>query len=269
MSQRQFFFLSGIPRSGSTILRHVLHQNPAIHASGTSGLFDLVTQTRKAWDRIVENHALDWETSETKKLNVLRALFHGYYAEIERPVVIDKYWYWPSEIELLSRLHGTPKILVTIRDMRDVLASWEMLHRKNPTMHHKIKEKYNAQAQTIEGRLQIYAKGDEPIGKAFNVIKDAIQRGLRRHLYFVRFEDLTRDPQRTLEGIYQFLELDPYPHDFEHIETAVLENDRVWGFKGLHAVDDRIRPARSRWQEVLGPAGEQYYIDWDALVRAS
>jgi len=264
---KTFFFLSGLPRSGSTLLRHILHQNPLIHASGTSGLFDVIYHLRKTWDKIVENHALDWALSEEKKCNVLRAAFHGYYHDTQRPLVIDKNWHWPAEIELLTELLGPPRILVTIRDMRDVLASWEMLHRKNPTIHHKIKEKYAAQAATLEGRLQIYAKGDEAIGMAFNVIKDAINRGHRDKLHFVRFEELTADPENTLRSIYDFLGLEHYTHNFQHIETAVLENDRAWGFKGLHSIEPGIRPTRSRWQEILGKAGEQYFIDWDEFLN--
>ena len=47
--QKQFYFLSGLPRSGSTVLAAILNQHPDVHTSSTSGLLDVMFGTFQAW----------------------------------------------------------------------------------------------------------------------------------------------------------------------------------------------------------------------------
>ena len=44
---KKFFFISGLPRTGSTLLSSILYQNPLIHAEGNSPLCQLM------WDNYV------------------------------------------------------------------------------------------------------------------------------------------------------------------------------------------------------------------------
>lgn len=43
---RHLHFLSGLPRSGSTLLADILAQNPAVHAGMSSPLLGLVSSQR-------------------------------------------------------------------------------------------------------------------------------------------------------------------------------------------------------------------------------
>lgn len=262
----KLFFTAGLPRSGSTILHAILNQNPEIYASSTSGLLQILYKLRTDWESIPE-HRASRDESELQKVNLFKSIPVAYYAHIDKPVVFDKCRAWPAEIELMERVLGHKiKMLVTIRDLRDVLASWELLHRNNPLYHKQIEVKDYLNSQTLQGRLQIYTSGDQPIGVAFNRIKDAIQRGLRDRLHFVHYEELCRNPARTMAGIYEFFELTPYKHDFENITPTSVEDDRVYGFDNLHKVRPTLKPQKSKWREVLGDAAKPYAIDWHELT---
>ena len=52
MIDKNVHFISGMPRSGSTLLCNILNQNPRFHATGTSGVLDLLLLVRNNWNLI-------------------------------------------------------------------------------------------------------------------------------------------------------------------------------------------------------------------------
>jgi sulfotransferase len=56
-SEKKYFFVSGLPRSGSTLLENLLAQNPRFHATATSGIMDVMFATRNNWSNMIEFQA--------------------------------------------------------------------------------------------------------------------------------------------------------------------------------------------------------------------
>jgi sulfotransferase len=112
--------------------------------------------------------------------------------------------------------------------------------------------------QTVVGRCEMWAREDQPVGLAYNRVKDALRRGLGDRMHFVPYERFTRNPDRVMRDIYDFLEEDYYGHDFDHVEQVIWEDDRVHGMK-LHDIRPKIEPQESKWMKVLGEeAGRRY-----------
>lgn len=255
-------FTTGLPRTGSTLLHQILNQNPDIYASSTSPLLDLIHNTRNIIPNIPEFQAIETD-KDTLKKGIFLGLINGYYSALtNRGVVIDKNRGWLSEIELLCDIIDNPKFIVTIRDMRDILASWEMVQRRN-TLNPKA---ISPQLLTIEGRLQHYTSGAEVIGSNFNRIRDALDRGHRSKLHFVKYENLLKHPQETLNSIYNFLSLPPFVHDFNNIKSHVIENDTPYNLGNLHNINPILQPYKSKWQDILGEYGKKYYVNWDEII---
>jgi sulfotransferase len=263
---KTFHFLGGLPRAGSTLLCNILAQNPRLHATHTSGCMDVMFGVRNNWNNLVEHRA---HPDDEARRRVLKAILEAYYANVEKPVVIDKCRGWISLIEMAEWTLGRPvKILVPVRDLRDVLASFEKLWRRQAEKGQTPGEGDNYfQFQTVEGRCEYWTRADQPVGLAFNRIKDALQRGFRDRLHFVHFEKLTTRPTETLAAIYEFLEEPPFTHDFEHVEQVTTEDDTIHGFENLHTIRPRVAPVPPSWPEVLGPAAERYANDsfWQHL----
>ena len=58
MQDKKIFFISGLPRSGSTLLCNILAQNPAFFVTkATSGCIEILFSIRNQWDRITEHQA--------------------------------------------------------------------------------------------------------------------------------------------------------------------------------------------------------------------
>lgn len=257
-TSKEIHFISGLPRSGSTLLANLLMQNPRFHATPTSGLVDALVLVRNQWDSLETFTAAP---NDTGKLNFMRGAFSHYFDNIERPVVFDKNRAWLAYAEMAESLLGRrPKFIVTVRDVRDVLASFEKLWRKGSAIRPLSQERaFSAKWATIEGRCEIWCDQAQVVGASYNWIKDAQARGRGDAMYFVRFGDLTTRPMETLQGIYAFLDEPLFIHDPLHVQRLTQpEFDHVRAMPGLHDIREEVRPVRSDWREVLGSAGEKY-----------
>jgi sulfotransferase len=255
---RTIHFLAGLPRSGSTLLANILLQNPSVHVTATSGVCDMLVQVRNGWDRNDAFQAMDRTMSEHIKGNVLRSMLQAYFEHVERPVCIDKNRYWAEFLEMGAELVGgrdRVKVLVTVRDLRDVTASFEKLYRRTSGLGQLPQEAAMAlKFKTALGRLQVFLDDAQPVGRAYNAIRDAVTRGWHDRMHFIDFEDLTRYPAKTLEGIYRFLDMQPHSHDFERVEQATFEDDFVYGFKDLHVIRQKVEPQQPAWPQVYDDA---------------
>ena len=254
---KQFVFLGGLPRAGSTLLCNLLAQNPQVHCTHTSGCMDVMFGVRNNWHNLVEHKAHPCDAALRR---VLHGILHNYYDDVEQPVVIDKCRGWLSLIEMAEfALQSKVKIIVPVRDIRDVLASFEKLWRETAKTGQVPGEAENYfQFQTAEGRSEFWLRTNAPVGLAVQRIRDALQRGYRDRLLFVPFEELTANPKATLLNIYSFLELPYFSHDCDNVAQVTTEDDSVHGFVKLHTIRPKITPVPSQWRKVLGDFADKY-----------
>jgi sulfotransferase len=254
--------IAGLPRSGSTLLANVLAQNPRFETTATSAILGIIMNIREQWDPLFAA-----TPNEQAKVDVMRGVLFSYYRRSPRPVAFDKCRGWLAVLETLELLlERNARVLVPIRDMRDILASFEKLWRKNTATTQIPQEKaYPLQFQTLEGRCDVWLQKAEPVGLAYSRIEDALVRGFRDRMHFVRFEELTARPRETMRAIYQFLGEEWFEHDFDHVEQVTWEDDAVHGFKGLHDIRPKVEPMKPQYPEVLGKLADKYkgvYV-WD------
>ncbi len=248
---RKYYFVSGMPRSGSTLLCNILAQNPRFHTTGTNGIMDVMFGVRNSWDKLVE---FQTAPNEPAKLRVLRGIFENFYSDVSRPVIFDKCRGWLSLLEMAEAVLGhKAKVLVPVRDMRDVLASFEKLWREtSKTAQVGQESQFYFDFQTVQGRTNVWLRADQPVGLAYNRIVDAVNRGYLDRMLFVDFDDLTMRPKETFKRIYDFLGEPLFEHNFNHVEQVTWEDDSVHGFKGLHNIRHKVEPMKPQWPHILG-----------------
>lgn len=236
---KRFFFISGLPRSGSTLLCNILAQNNNLFVSkATSGCHDVLFGIRNQWDKLIEHQAEGIDYNQLKR--VLNSILNSYHST-DKNIIIDKGRGWLSLIEMVEFITGaTPKIIAPVRDITEILSSFEKLWRKS-TGHSQWNFEQNDyfKAQTVEGRCEIWASAGQPVGIAYNRVKDAIDRGYKNNLLFVEFDQLTSQPAQTLKMVYDYLELPYYQHNFDNVEQYTQEDD-----EGIHRIPDlhKIKP---------------------------
>ncbi len=255
---KQIFFLAGLPRSGSTLLANILAQHSKIYVTPTSGIVDMLVQVRNNWDRNDAFQAAERKQSEDTKERVMRAMLQAYFAHADQPICLDKNRYWTEYLEMAAQLLGgreRVKVLVTVRDMRDVLASFESLYRKTSALG-QIQQEANLalKFKTALGRVETFIDDSQPVGRAYVAIRDAVTRGWKDCMYFIDYDDLTRNPKQTLEGVYRFLGMEGCEHDFKQVEQVTYEDDFVYGFKDLHRIRAEVKPQEPQWPRVFDDA---------------
>ncbi len=258
MDKKRIYFLAGLPRSGSTLLANILAQHTDIHVTPTSGIVDMLVQVRNNWDRNDAFQAANRQQSEATKERVMRAMLQAYFADIPHPVCFDKNRYWSEFLEMGAQLLGgrdQVKVLVTVRDLRDVLASFEQLFRKTSALGQIHQEANLAlKFKTALGRVETFIDDGQPVGRAYNAIRDAVTRGWLDCMHFVDYDDLTRKPKETMQGIYAFLGMASCEHDFDRVEQVTFEDDLVYGFKDLHQIRMQVKPQDPQWPKVFDDA---------------
>jgi len=251
---KRIVILAGLPRSGSTLLANIIAQNPNFYVTPTSGIVDMLVQVRNYWDLNDAFRAHDRELNEKLKCNVLRSMLQGYFKHTDAPVCLDKNRYWCEFLEMAEMLLGSRdkvKVLVTVRDLRDVTASFELLFRKTSAMGQLQQDAANQlKFKSARGRLEVFADDSQPVGRAFNAIRDAVTRGWLSNMCFIEFPQLTEQPTEAMQKIYSFLEEDKFNHDFNNVKQITFEDDSVYGFKDLHTIRPKVEPVKERWSEV-------------------
>jgi len=218
---------------------------------------DVMFGVRNQWDKLVEFKATP---NPEAKLRVLRGILDSYYADTDKSVVFDKCRGWLSLLGMAEEVLGhKAKVLVPVRDLRDVLASFEKLWRetsKTDQINQESQDYFSF--QTTQGRAENWLRPDQPVGLAYNRITDAFQRGYADRMFLIDFDEMTRNPEETFKKIYAFLGEEYFEHDFDNVEQITWENDAIHGFKGLHDIRSKVEPVETSWPKVLGSFAEKY-----------
>ncbi len=257
---KKIHFITGLPRSGSTLLCNILNQNPDFHATSTSGILEIILSIRNQWENVAELRA---SPNKAGKAAVVNNILHNYVGVIERPVYFDKSRAWIAYIELAEAILGEKaKLLVPVRKITDILSSFENLYRKNAHDWQFPQEKSHFfEWQTVEGRADIWMRNDQPVGIAYNRIRDAISRGYRDRLLFIEFENLTTNPKETMEQVYEFLEEDNFKHNFNRVKQVTQEDDDIHGIPGLHIIRSKVAPVKAYGDTLIGATAHTKFDD--------
>lgn len=232
---KNYYFISGLPRSGSTLLSAILRQNPDFYADISSPVDGLCKSTIDFLTDCESNLIV----TEERRIKLLSHIFEGYYSHISKEVIIDTSRAWTKRTALLKSLFPYTKILCCVRDIVDILNSFETIFKKNPLytntlvkedMDHHVFSRCDAMMDNKEGIVTL------------NWLN--LQEGYYANpemIYFVEYEKLCKNPENTLKEIYKFLDQPYYSHDFENVEYSNEPFDSVCNLKDFHTVKRKVK----------------------------
>jgi sulfotransferase len=233
----KFHFVSGLPRSGSTLLGALLRQNPRFHASMTSPIGYLANALLQEMSSTETSMLLE----NSQQPDILRGLFESYYAgQSQREVIFDTNRLWCSRLSLLQSLYPEAKIIACVRDLTWILDSLEQLIRKQPYRHSKLFNNATESA-TVYSRVEALTQPHGLVGFSWAALKEAYYSHQADNLLIVEYEYLAREPEKVLRLIYQFINEPWYEHSsFENIDFDAPEFDKVLGLDGMHRVRSKV-----------------------------
>lgn len=234
--------MSGLPRSGSTLLSAILNQNPNIHSGPSSPVLSTMF--------VIENHLNNDELfcsfpKIQQGKNIISSVMSNYYDDQNKEVIIDKNRSWPSKIYYIEEyLKIKAKIICPVRDIDEILSSFIRMIKRNPYQEGQDKINF-IDEQLIKMNISIndfnrceHIAGPQGIlGKSLKSIIDCIESGYLDRLHFVEYKDLINEPKKTMQKIYNFLEENFYDHLFDNIKNDYRELDlETYGLKDMHEV---------------------------------
>jgi sulfotransferase len=243
-------FISGLPRSGSTLLSALLKQNPRFSAGMTSPLGDMVSSLVA---EMSGKNDFSVAITDAQRLAILRGVFQNYYGAGDfqgTEVVFDTGRVWCSKMPLLATLFPNSKVIACVREMPWVLDSVERLIRKQPLNANKMFH-FNPNG-TVYSRAEALIDVNGMVGFSFQATKDAFYgEHAPGRLLLLSYEGLTRDPKAALQAVYRFVGEPWFEHDFDHIEYNASEFDARLGLPGLHTVKSKVSAPKR--ESVLPP----------------
>lgn len=253
---KTLYFLSGLPRSGSTLLGSILSQHPKLQATPTSPLADLLCWIDEGFSKLDIQYTYD---KESITYNTYSSILENFYNHIEKPCILDKHRGWCKNISSIEKfLNQRPKIIATNRRISEVLASYIILIEKNRTDNFVDAHlRRDGIPITTTNRIECLWK---------NYVCDPYQSlvyGLHHHsqnIHLVDYNDLMENPQETANKIYKFLEIESYEHDFSNIlNTCAEDKDDAWGIDNLHQIRPKLQRTSPSPEEIIGEDSVKLY----------
>jgi sulfotransferase len=222
-----FVALSGLPRTGSTLLSAILDQNPEVHAEGNSAVCQLMWDMQQSCENS-SSEQLEANYRESTQDDLVRAIPAIYYKDSKATHIIDKCrsWTLPDNIKMLKRyVRDDPKVIVLTRPIDEIVQSFVELR------------KANGWQGDVESDLLI--PDSEPIMRSLNGVKWA-QENNNGEFLFIEYEDLVQSTAEVIDSIYTFCGMEQFMHDFNSIKNNHPENDLVYGLIGHHEIRSQI-----------------------------
>lgn len=231
-----FHFISGLPRSGSTLLAAILRQNPRFQAGMTSPVGNLVAGVLNQVSAGSEFAPL---VNRRQRRDLLRGLFEAYYKEQSRPVIFDTNRQWCAHMSLLLDLFPGTKVIACVRNVAWIMDSIERVYRADPYENTKLFAG-NPSRSTVYTRLEGLMQHEQLVGYAWAALREAYYGEHAASMLLVDYELLTRAPQQVLPLVYDFIGEKYFEHDFEHVEYDAVDFDMQLGTPGLHTVRAKV-----------------------------
>ena len=165
----KFKFISGLPRSGSTLTGALLRQNPRFHAGMSSpiaGLFEGVIS------QVSAGSELSTMVDDEQRARILRGLFDSYYADMTEEVIFDTNRAWTANLPALMRLFPEARVICLVRDLSWIMDSMERQFRGNAFENTRL---FNnpGERSTVYTRVEALAGANRLVGYPWHALREA------------------------------------------------------------------------------------------------
>ena len=229
---KKFFCLHGLPRAGNTLLGSIINQNPKVVVTANSIVAEMLGELYTLQNIDIFKNFPDHKSFE----NVTKSLIQTYYKDWPQDYIIDRNpWGVPINLKFLKKVQDEIKIIVLVRDVEEILASFIKWSQREPT---SFVNQFSA--KTIEEKCDMLMNQDGIIVKELIGIKHLLEHQPKEMYHIVEYNDLCDDPKQTIEGIYDFLGIYRFNHRYNRLDqfqvNGMKYDDNIVG-QNLHTIE--------------------------------
>jgi len=255
---KNFYFMSGLPRSGSTLLSSILNQNPRFYSGPSSPVVATMIGLENQFSN--DELFLGYPKPQQAK-EIIASVLSQYYSDRQEPVIFDKNRSWTIRMNYIPGYFDIqPKVICPVRNTSEILTSFISMIRRNS---YEINGKINFIDEmlvknnlllTDDNRCEFIASPNGILGQSVEGIKKALMEGYDNSIHFVEYRDLVNNPKETVDKIYEFLGEELFEHDFNKLENINRENDaQIYGFVDMHEVRPTLESVSKNPEDILSP----------------
>lgn len=243
--------LTGLPRSGSTLMMYILNQNPIFEIYPDSILTEVLLRSKEVICETVDLSQIYHEKLSKCFYEFCRGGSNFWVNELctKDKILIDKSRTWMDDLEYFFKIYPNLKLIIQIRDLRMVINSIEK--SKNNSLFFDKRNYYkDYQTNGTDIHLQRVMDCFEFPFLKYSLLglKDIAEtpKKYKENLFISKYEDLLENPQLHMKRIYNFLEIPHYDHDFDNIEQTGFWNDNVFQPYGDHKIRSKLETGTDR-----------------------
>jgi sulfotransferase len=255
----KLYFLSGLPRTGTTLLSSILNQNSNIHSTSTSSLLDFLSGVDYVYNEVQQRH----RSADNRQLkNIFKSIISSYYSHLSVPYVIDKWRGWMNNIPQIQEIIvSNPKIICTYRPIEEIITSFLFLLEKDPNNFIDIElKKRKLECNNLNRSIYLWEEG--VVGESYRFFQESLN--YKKCLY-ISYNEIVTFPNDTMNKIYDYLEIEIYPHNFKEIKSTSDDNDDYWQLKNLHQIRSEIKHCSPNPKKYLTPKLINYFKQYNKI----
>jgi sulfotransferase len=251
---KKFYFMAGLPRSGTTLLTSIFNQNPDIHVSPMSPLINIMGLAYNIYqDTTVKDTSLQDDI-----YNVIDGVPDLMYKRYDATHIIDKQFHWTTDVPftVIKKHFGDDiKIICPVRNVLEVLSSFNTLAENDPlnTVDMEVRKFDKTNLPMPDRRANYWMNNPlSEIRPSLEGMKKAHYSELKHNFHFIEYNDLVANPEEVVAGVYSYLGIEPFEHAFTGLQTPFKFND-VFGLKNHHTIRPEISNKGKNPEDVFLP----------------
>ena len=232
---KNIHFIAGLPRSGSTVLSSILNQNPRFQAS-ISG--PLMRYLRAIIQESTTQGGYRTECDDEKRKKIMMGIVDNYYDNPEKEVCFHTNRGTPLLFHTIKDMYPDAKLILCVRDVVQVLNSFEWLIRKQP---YEFTTMFSSdEGINVYSRAETILNGGRTVGFAYNALKQGITSEHKSSIMIIEYEKLAKNPEFIMKTLYNFIGEPYFDHDFNDVEESYPEFDEEVNLKNLHTTRKKV-----------------------------
>ena len=248
--------MGGLPRSGSTLLRTILNQNPELHSGPISPSVELLYYTDKYFQ---SSEMLLASPNPQGCYDVLSNMMDHFYHNIMekegKSKIIEFNRAIPNNIERFrTYIKEDIRIVCPVRSIPEILASFiSLIHKNSDKVSFVDQYLIDKGIEVNDDTRCDYLMSDYGIvGQALFAMSRPYLRNEQSLLKIVEYDDLVDNTDEVMREIYDFWGLERWEHTYENLENKYPENDIFqYNLDGMHTIGRTIKKTCKKPEEVL------------------
>ena len=254
----RFAFLSGLPRTGSTVLGTLLWQHPDLHPTRTSCVRDLLNYVKKF--NLGESPYYDVKDPNSPAWSIMRGMLLGAYEHVAEEIVVEKDRGWAGDVALIRKLTGCePQILSPVRPIPEIIASFVLISQKIGKQS-KIEDEVRLAGRESNMWSLSRVIWEKYIYASWRTFKAGYEQDPECFL-LLEYDDIVSRPKETMGAICDYLHIPNFVPGVTGLVNPNPENDSIYGMPGLHTVKSELKRTSPPAEEVLGTECYAFWVE--------